>query len=246
VELAAGNSKTAVLSECFRATRSSLLFGADNRRKLHRIVVTSPSPAEGKTTVACNLAISFAEINYKVLLIDADLHQPRLHEIFELPNRHGLVDLLRDPDFGNIPLTSGPIWETEIPGLMVLPAGPPVSGALNLLHSQRAEDLLNLLGTRFDMILLDSPPALQLSDARVLAQFADGVVLVLRAGRSRRSDALGVVERLSRDGAEVLGSVLNFWSPGSFGYGGYYRSNTASGTLVDAESQVVSRHAAAG
>jgi capsular exopolysaccharide synthesis family protein len=190
------------------------------------LLITSPAPGEGKTTVSSNLAIALAETGRRVLLIDADLRRPSLHEIFALPNVWGLSSLLKRSK----PVTECPFasiaQETAVPGLFVVPSGPPPStGTSQLLHSCRVVELLGRLRTEFDSILIDTPPMLQIADARVLAPLADGVLLVLRAGQTPRETARAAINRLLGDHASLLGVVLNGWDPKANGYGCYDRGD---------------------
>lgn len=118
------------------------------------------------------------------------------------------------------------VQQTEIPGLYLLPSGSPAAIVSGLFHSARAFELLRRLRADFDTVLIDTPPMIEVADARVLAQLADGVVLVLRAECTTRDDALAARERLAEDGTRVLGAVLNSWNP-KFGRYTYYRREEA-------------------
>jgi capsular exopolysaccharide synthesis family protein len=224
VELATWKRKPSLLAESFRATLTSILFCGHNGDRPRILVLTSPSPAEGKTTVVSNLGIALAEIHRRVLLIDADLRRPRLHQVFGLPNDRGLGHLLVDGCSPGERPGDPPIQETEIERLYLLPSGSGASGATNLLHSDRMRTLLRQFRRDFDVVLIDSPPMLQIADARVLGRLADGVILVFRSGETSRSAALAACRRFAEDGTRVLGTVLNAWDPDSTGYG-YYRSH---------------------
>ena len=168
-----------------------------------------------------NLAISLAEINHRVLVIDADMRKPRQHDIFNVPNRWGLSDLLR----AQSPISELPreaiALETEMPGLYVLPSGPGTQSIANLLHSPRARELLQRAQEEFDTVLVDTPPMMQISDARVLGRMADAVILVLRAGQTTRDSARTAKDRFLEDGTPVLGTILNGWDPKVNGHGYY-------------------------
>lgn len=118
----------------------------------------------------------------------------------------------------------GILRETEVPNLFVLPAGPPVAGATNLLYSPRLKECLGQFMTQFDMILIDTPPMLTIPDARVMGRLADGVVLVVRAAKTTRDAALASRARLREDGVRVIGTIMNDWNPkrSPSGYYGYY------------------------
>ena len=160
-----------------------------------------------------------------MLLIDADMRRPRLHEIFKTPNDRGLSDLLQEREVTKESL-KGLISETSIQGLFLLPSGPPTSSAANLLHSRNMALLLRQLEKEFDMILIDTPPMLQMPDARVLGRLADGVILVIRAGQTTRDAALAARQRFADDRTRVLGTILNDWNPKSSPNGryGYYNA----------------------
>jgi capsular exopolysaccharide synthesis family protein len=188
--------------------------------------------------VAANLAIALAEVNQKVLLIDADMRRPQLHGIFDVPNTWGLSDLLRE----RTPVADCPLEalarETQIRDLYILPAGPGAASIANLLSSSRMRELLDRLRNEFDIVLIDTPAMLLLPDARVMAQLADAVVLVVRAGFTTRESALAARQRFADDGARVLGSILNHFNPsnapsahahGFQHYRKYYKSYYAGG-----------------
>ena len=221
VELTSWQRKPTLIAESFRATLTSILFAGENGTRPRVLVVTSPSPGEGKTTVVSNLAICLAEINRRVLLIDADMRKPRVHKIFDIANRRGLSDLLRESGTieqrGLASFVSG----TEIPGLFVLPSGSPTHSIPNLLHSVRTPELISCAKEEFDTVLIDTPPMMQISDARVLGQMSDAVILILRAGQTTRDTAKAASERFLEDGTRVLGTVLNSWNPKANGYGYY-------------------------
>jgi succinoglycan biosynthesis transport protein ExoP len=223
-ELATWKRKPSLVAECVRTTLTSILLPSENGDSPRFIVLTSPCPGDGKTTVACNLSIAVAEIGRKVLLVDGDLRRPRLHNVFGVGNNRGLSDVLR----GNIPLETVPIAElvreTEVSGLCLLPGGSCGVTPSNLFYSRRMSALLKRLRTEFDMIMMDAPPMIHLADARVLGRLADGVILVVRAGQTTTESALFARQRFAEDGTRVLGTVLNSWDPktsGRYGYGSY-------------------------
>jgi polysaccharide biosynthesis transport protein len=196
-------------AESFRVTLASLLRESVAGGRPQAILVTSPSPAEGKTTVASNLGMALAETGRNVLLVDGDFRRPRLHHVFDLPNNWGLTSLLADG--ANMQDVVG--MPTSFPGLSVLPSGPAPEIISKTLYSPALRQFFNLVRTRFDIILIDAPPILEVADARVLGEFADGAVLVLRAGSTDRADALEACQHLQEDGTLLLGTVLNDWKP---------------------------------
>ena len=224
VELATWNRKSSVLAESFRATLTSILSSGHTPDDRQVILVTSPSPQEGKSTVITNLAIALAEIDQRVLLIDADLRRPRLHTILNQANTWGLSDLLRESapceDYPPEALSR----TTHIPRLSFLPSGPGSANVSRLLHSARMVSLLERFRNDFDAVLIDTPPVLQVADARILSRLVDAVVLVFRAGYTTRETAAMAVNVFDGDGVPVLGTVLNDWNPRTMGRG-YYPSN---------------------
>jgi len=223
VELAASGRGRSMLAESFRAVLTSILFSSKNGATPKVLVFTSPNPGEGKTTLVSNLGLALAEIHRRVVILDADLRKPRQHEIFGVPNETGLSEWLS----GEVGEAEGGalIFETQFPGLYVLPAGKGSPSAANLLYSSRLAELVARLRDEFDAVLVDTPPMLTMPDARVVGRLSDGVVLVLRSRQTTRDTAQAAAQRFAEDGTPVLGTVLNDWNPAatSGGYYGYYR-----------------------
>jgi len=219
VALATYKRPPSLLAESFHDTLTSILFSGQSGIQPQIIALCSASPSEGKTTVSSNLAAALAEINQKVLLIDADMRRPRLHHIFGVANTEGLSSLLK----GHQPILGSPkaplIVETEVPGLCLLSSGAAVSNASNLLYSPRLAELLRAVRGEFDYVLVDTPPMLQLADARIISQHCDTVILVVRAGKTSRDSARAASQKFRQDGTPVLGVILNDWIPGFNGYG---------------------------
>lgn len=222
LEMVTWHRKPSVIAESFRAVLTSILFSGSKANQ-QRLLLTSAGPQEGKTTVICNLGIAMAEVNKRVLLIDADMRRPRLHDVFQVPNERGLSDLLQTKNEVRAEL-KGLVVETAVPGLFVLPCGPATSAAANLLHSGVLAEALAILDKEFDLILIDTPPMLQMPDARVVGRVVDGVILVVRAGHTTRDAALAARQRLHDDKTPVTGVILNDWNPkmSANGYYGYY------------------------
>ena len=231
-ELATWKRKPSLLAECTRTTLTSILLPSQNGEGPQVIVLTSPSPGDGKTTVACNLSIAVAEIGRRVLLIDGDLRRPRLHKVFGVSNNWGLSDVLwADTSLETVPI-SHLVRDTEISGLCLLPGGSCGGTPSNLFYSPRMSMLLKRLRTEFDMIMIDAPPMIHLADARVLGRLADGVILVIRAGQTTTESALFASQRFAEDGTCVLGTVLNSWDPKTsrhYGYGSYRDYQASAG-----------------
>jgi capsular exopolysaccharide synthesis family protein len=233
VELVTWQHKPSAIAESFRSTLISMLFANHNGPTAKTFVLTSAQPSEGKSTVASNLAIAIAEVGQRVLLIDADMRRPRLHDIFGMANETGLTDALRDRATLNGDFTlGGVIQQTSVPNLYLLPSGKSVSSATNLLYGPRTAELLEYLKSQFDSVLIDTPPMLGIPDARVLGRMADSVILVVRAGHTTRDSAAAALQRFSDDGTKIMGTILNNWNPKAtghyYGYGrDYYYSSSS-------------------
>jgi capsular exopolysaccharide synthesis family protein len=228
LELVTWQDRPSLLAEAYRNALTSILAAhAKGRPKV--ILITSAGHGEGKSSTVSNLGIALAEINQKVLLIDADLRKPRLHDIFNLPNTWGLSDLLREKSsLADCPLEAL-ARKTEIDNLYVLPSGPGTVSITNLLYSTRMADLVKRVRLDFDITIIDTPPMSYLSDARVLGQLADAAILVIRAARTTRDEARTAKQRLVDDGIRVLGTILNGWEPKAksrYGYGYGYGYTT--------------------
>lgn len=227
VELVTSSRTPSLVADAFRATLTSILFSGTNGDRPRIIVITSANPGEGKTTVSSNLALALAEIGQPVLmqpvlLIDADMRRPRLHEVFGVPNRWGLTNLLegKTPPSG----CEGMVFKTGFRNLCLLPSGSMSLNIAGLLHSPRMLELLTRLRREFHTVFIDTPPMLHMPDARVLGHFADGAILVVRSAQTMRDAALAATQRLTDDGTQVLGTILNQWDPrqsshyNSYGY----------------------------
>jgi non-specific protein-tyrosine kinase len=205
------------LAEAYRGLRVNIEF-ASLDRPLQSLLVTSTAPGEGKTTTATNLAVVFAQAGRRVLLVDADLRRPGVHEYFDLPNTHGLTTMLR----GNAVDLEEVAHPTEQPGLRILTTGPLPPNPAELLGSQRMQAVLGILRQGADLVIFDSPPLQAVADSAVLSAFVDGTLLVIDASRSRRRQVRVARETLARAGANVLGVVLNRAAGKEAHHYGYY------------------------
>jgi succinoglycan biosynthesis transport protein ExoP len=223
IEMIAWDRRFSLMAESFRGTLASILFSGYDGDVPRVILFTSSSPGEGKSTIVSNLGITMAAIKRRVVLIDADLRGPRLHKIFDVGRSPGLVDLLQRETTS----TDLMPWlrRTEVPNLSVLPSGSDSAALTNLFYSPRMTELLRRLGNEFDAVLIDSPPMLAIPDARVLGRLADGVILVLRSGRTTTHTARASCERLLADGTRFLGTILNDWDPRKHRGYGYYKES---------------------
>ncbi len=192
------------VSEAFRSIRTNLQFSGIDA-PLRSVLVTSASPSDGKTSIVANLATVFAQSEKGVVAIDGDLRRPRLHKVFKLSNRVGLSDyFIRTPD-----RMTGVVKQTPVKGLNIVTSGSLPPNPSELLSSNKMKEVLELLSSHFDMLIVDSPPLLAVTDALVLARFVDGVILVIDPRRSKRGAIRQAIEQLQRIEVRLLGVVLN-------------------------------------
>ncbi|MBV9303124.1 MAG: polysaccharide biosynthesis tyrosine autokinase [Acidobacteriaceae bacterium] len=217
-----------LVAESFRSIATSILFSGGDGTTPHVIVVASAEPEDGKTTVVANVGAALARSGRRVLLVEGDLRRNRLDRVFKLPNDVGLSTLLRDESLAERNIKAA-IRETSEPGLFVLTSGPCRSDTPELLHSQALRDLIERLRRTYDVILIDTPPLLEIPDARLVSRIADGVLFIARARRTTVESAASATQRLAFDKAPVLGLVLNDWNPKQSRYysryGQYVSSN---------------------
>jgi capsular exopolysaccharide synthesis family protein len=192
------------VAEAYRKLRSALLlFDSDHPPRV--VVVTSGFPGEGKTTTSANCAIALAQQGSRVLLVDADLRRSQMHLKFELSEGTGLSTLLAG--------TSGPESISnpvpDLPNLSVLPAGPTPPAPAEMLASKRMQELLDTWANNYDFVIIDTSPMFPFTDALPLAARADAVLVVARAGTSRKMALLRTGDALDRVNAKIAGVVLN-------------------------------------
>jgi len=202
------------ISESYRALRTNTQFAAAGRLT-QVIAVTSCEQSEGKTTTVANLAISFAQEGKKTLLIDADLRKPGQHKAFSISNRKGLSNYLAAQNELEQSLAA-----THIEHLTLLPAGQIPPNPAELLSSKRMDELLQKVREEYEIILIDTPPVLAVTDAQIAAAKSDGVLLVLRAGKVKKGQATKAKAALEHVGSRILGLVINDKkkSPGDYAY----------------------------
>lgn len=215
--LIASRSPRAPVSEAYRMLRTNLRFAAIDEG-LHTILVTSSSPGEGKSTTSANLGVVLAQTGQRVLLVDGDLRRPSLHKILELPNGQGLTTALLDTKTD----IASHVQSTSTSGLSVLPSGPLPPNPAELLNSQRMITVLRELRDQWDVVIMDTPPVLSVTDAAVLAPHFDGVALVVEIGETRLEGLRHATERLENAKAHILGVVLNRSTARRSNYYRYY------------------------
>ncbi len=209
------------VAEACRTVRTAIYFGA-SESKAKTIVITSPTPGDGKTTLVSNLAIAMAQAGRRVLVLDCDFRKPQQHKVFAITDGVGINSVLT----GEMTLAQA-VKPTATRGLYVLPCGPVPENPSEILISRAFAGVLEKLKEKFDHILIDSPPVVPVSDPRILAASADITLLVLRAQKSSRKLSRDALNSLASVGARVLGMTINDVSRGMRydGYGYYYRRN---------------------
>lgn len=205
--------------EAYRQLRTNVHF-AKLSGELKTLLVTSPSPREGKSTTAANLAVALAQAGERVIVVDTDLRRPAQHAIFEVPNSFGLTGLLLSGR-----AEAGPaLMATKVGNLKVLPSGPLPPNPSELLTSALMQRLVASLRAGADYIVFDSPPVLAVTDASVLAAQTDATIVIAEAGRTRSEALRRAVQTARQANVRTLGVVLNKARPAGHGYYyGYYR-----------------------
>lgn len=190
------------IAESIRAIRTVLELTPTGESP-RRLLVTSAISAEGKTSTIVRLGVAFANLDKRVLLIDADLRRPRLHKIFGVVKDNGLSAVLHGAP------TESCILDTEVPNLHLMPSGPGGDRPNELLASSRMVELLDALERQYDLVLIDSPPSVLLSDAKLLSRYVDGVIVLAREHTASRMLIRDAIRGLEQVGARVLGVVVN-------------------------------------
>lgn len=217
------------IAEAYRSLRTAVLF-SNVDQNVRTLLISSPGPSEGKSFTAANLAVVMAQAGHKVLLVDADFRRPTQHRIFNITRNYGLTDMLIE-----VPITRDPahlvdlfirinraLSRTAQPNLYVLPCGSIPPNPAELIGSAKMKALLGLLTTQYDIVIIDSPPTLAVTDAVILGTRVDSVLLVSRAGSTRRNQLKSAVERFREVNANMAGVVLNRVTASSGDYYAYY------------------------
>lgn len=202
-ELVSAHDSVSSFSESYRALRTSLLLSSAEHAP-RTMLITSSHPAEGKTTIVANTAISLAQTGARVLVLDADMRRPRCHKILNMKNDVGLSTYLsREIEIEKV------VQDHETPNLQVMTAGPIPPNPSELLSSLKWRVLISELESRYDHIIIDSPPVIHVTDALIISPYADGVVLVVKSGQTPREAVLRAKQALYDVNAKVFGVVLN-------------------------------------
>lgn len=204
------------VTEQFRTIRTNIKFMAVDH-DIKSVAFTSASISEGKSTVAANVAVTYAQAGHKVLLIDADLRRPTVHRTFNLSNHVGLSTVIssaaKEVDLDEV------VQESGIDDLAILTAGPTPPNPSELIGSKRMQDFISLVEDHYDMVIIDLAPVIEVSDTQELARRLDGIILVVRQGKTQKAAIKRAVEMLNFSKAKVLGFIMNDISSDNAGYG---------------------------
>ncbi|HSH05234.1 MAG TPA: CpsD/CapB family tyrosine-protein kinase [Anaerolineae bacterium] len=189
------------ISEAYRTLRTNLAFySLDDPIKT--LVVTSPTPDEDKSEAAANLAVTVAQSGRRTILVDSDLRRPILHTFFDTNNENGLTNVILD-DKQELPLQ-----KTAVDNLFLLASGPKPPNPADLLGSRQIDRIIEQLTSQADLVIFDAPPVVAVTDAVVLGAKVDGVLLVLKAGKSRRDHAERAQQTLAKANVRIIGAAL--------------------------------------
>ncbi|EXX91444.1 capsular biosynthesis protein [Paenibacillus darwinianus] len=191
------------ISEAYKILRTNIQF-SNLDVDIQTIMVTSTAMGEGKSTTSANLAVTYAQAGRKVLIIDADLRKPTQHHILRVSNRVGLTSVLSHQC-----QLDAVLLDTTMDHLSIIPSGPIPPNPSEILASKRMNGLLEDLKSRFDIIIIDTPPVLAVTDAQIMAAQSDGVLMVVDSGKVKKDAALRAKASLDMVGAKLIGVVLN-------------------------------------
>lgn len=218
-------------AEAYRSIRTNVGYSMGSHSGVKRLLITSPGPAEGKSTTAANLAVVFGLAGSRVALIDADLRRPIQHRIFGIPNTSGLTNLLVNTGVD----IEQAIQRTAYASVWLLPSGPIPANPSELLGSGRMNDLLAVLERRFDILILDAPPTLTVTDPAVLSSMMSASVVVVQQGKTRSNELKTAVQHLAVAGRPIAGVIINRISGTQDGY--YYSAEYSTRQTVAARRQ---------
>lgn len=190
-------------AEAYRTLRTNLMFYSVDH-PVNTLVISSPAPGDGKSTVLANLAVTLAQGGHETIIVDCDLRKPSQHELWGIKNEPGLTTMLLEDEA----LENPPLQTVNVDRLCVLPSGPLPPNPADVIGSRRMDDIIAALKKQAEFVLFDVPPALAVTDAALLGLKTDGLLLVLRAGSSRRDHAARAKEELTRVKVPIIGTVL--------------------------------------
>ena len=219
LELVSLNEPKSQISEIFRTLRTNIQF-MNVKNDTKSLLITSSFPGEGKSWVSSNLAVTFAQLGKRVILVDADLRRGRLHTIFNLKSTPGLSDYLSNSnriDLYDI------IKPTEKDDLFVIPRGTLPPNPSELLNSDKIKNLISDLETRYDLVIIDGTPCELVNDARILSTIADSTIVVTQYNKTKKADLKKTIDGIRNVGGNINGIVLN--NVQTTEHGSYYSNN---------------------
>ncbi|HHW37910.1 MAG TPA: CpsD/CapB family tyrosine-protein kinase [Bacillales bacterium] len=193
-----------IISEQYRTIRANIQFLFPHHQQ-QTLLVTSPGYGEGKSITVANLAISMAQLGKKILLVDADLRKPSIHTLFQLDHSPGLADVLTGET-----TVEGAVLQTEVQGLEIVTSGLATNHPAELLSSPKLEQMIDAAKKKYDFVLFDSSPILDVTDSRLLANQCEGTILVIRNGKTRTNEATEAKRLLNLAQATCLGVIFNY------------------------------------
>jgi succinoglycan biosynthesis transport protein ExoP len=233
--LIAARQPRSPVAEAYRMLRTNLHFaGFENPTGM--LLVTSCMPGEGKTTTVGNLGVVLAQAGKHVVLIDADLRRPSLHQLFNLPNNVGLSSLF----LGDVLSLDAIAQRSGIEGLWVITSGPLPPNPAEILESKQMKEILDSIRSNADWVIIDSPPVLAVADAQIIGARCSGALLVIDAGRSRNQAVRRGIETLQHAGVKIYGGALNRLTRqhDSYYYYNYYYDSATEGTKPPAPKKL--------
>lgn len=201
------------VAEAFRTLRTTLILRT-SAKPLHTLLLTSAANSDQKSESLANLAVTFAQAGNKTILVDTDLRRPVQHQLWGVDNTRGFTDMMTQP----AAMSSPPLVETDVANLSLLPSGTLPEIPADILSSPQINEVIGVLKARADYVLFDSPPVLAVTDAALLSTKVDGVVLVVRAGHTRRDHITRARQELEGVRAPLIGAVLTNASRGRVRY----------------------------
>lgn len=205
------------ISEQYRTIRTNIQFSMIDK-EIKTLACTSAMPSEGKSTTIANLAVTLAQQGQKILLVDADLRKPTMHNIMEVRNQYGLTSLLTKRATPGMAIHA----TSRANNLHVLPSGPIPPNPSELLASKMMEELIIGLSNAYEVVVFDTPPVLAVTDAQILGSRCDGVIIVLKCNQTEKKDLVKAKELLDRANVNVIGAVINEVDQKDINYGYYY------------------------
>lgn len=215
-ELIVNTKPKSPISESYRSIRTNIQF-ANLDKNLQTIMVTSPTAREGKTTTLSNVALAMADADHRVLIVDCDMRKPRIHKVFEISNTYGMAEILLHG--GDYKKALNP---TSNENLHIITAGKIPSNPSELLYSNAMKNLIQNLKKDFEYIFIDAPPVVPVTDAAIMSNYVDGVILVCASGVIEIELAQKAKESLENVNANILGVVLNKINIKNDKYSSYY------------------------